>query len=248
MSHRRLRRFLHLERPRTPGAPDAPSEPGHAAGRIDAVQRPGGAGPPAPARTGARLDRFGPEPEPVIELAETAGRLPFSRCLGCGQDAHALATTCPGCGARLDTPEQRAHDERLWAELQQASAREAAAAQALRAARAREDDEATRARRALAEAMAREIGARERRRLDGGLDWGERWRPRDATPLGLRLLRALPPGWRVPAAVTAAVTVLGLALAGLAGGARGPRGLLVMIAAAVVVLLVTPRGDLRRWW
>jgi hypothetical protein len=164
----RLRRFLHIERART---------------------KPPGAAPPS----GADLDRFGPEPPPTIELLETAsGERPFTRCMRCGMDHGVFATApqgapseergfaagagleCTGCGASLDTEAQRDFNERLWARRQDEAAREAAASEVLRAARAEADAEVVRARRALGETLAREVGERERRRLDAELGGGGR--------------------------------------------------------------------------
>lgn len=190
-----LRRFLHLERPRDRAAPDpapAPDAAGRAA-RFEAVQRPDAAPAEAAPATGARLERFGADPGPSLQLLDTAGRPPFTRCLGCGMDSHALTVTCPGCGAALDTPEQRAADERLWAERVRQAEQESRDAAARREALARDEAEQAHTRRALAEAMAREVGERERRRLEAeGLGGG------GALELGARVLRALGGRWRRP--------------------------------------------------
>jgi hypothetical protein len=165
----RLRRFLHIERPRTDGA--AADDPARrdTAERFEGVERRPAAAPGPPA-TGAELDRFGPKPPPRIELLETAsGERPFTRCMRCGMDHNVRATECTGCGASLDTEPQRAFNDRLWAQRQEEAAREAAASEELRAARADADAEAARARRAMVETLAREVGERERRRLDAEL-------------------------------------------------------------------------------
>ncbi len=97
-----LRRFLRIESPRTE-RPD-PAEPSHeTAERFEGVERPGKA-PGAPRSSGADLGRFGPDPEPRIELlqADAADR-PFTRCMRCGMDHSVFATECSGCGASLDT-------------------------------------------------------------------------------------------------------------------------------------------------
>jgi ribosomal protein L37E len=166
----RLRRFLHIERSRA----DAPgSDPDDAtARRIGGVEQPAGA-PGAPARSGAHLDRFTPPPPASIELDRPeAGQRPFTRCQRCGMDHHVGVDACTGCGARLDTAEVRAANDRLWQERLAESAREAEADAARRAARAEADAEAAREQRAAAEAMAREIGEAERRRLDRELGPG----------------------------------------------------------------------------
>ncbi|ABC80066.1 hypothetical protein [Anaeromyxobacter dehalogenans] len=187
----RLRRFLHLERPRDGGAaPDPATGAADRAARFGAVQPPGPAAA-GPSATGARLERFGAEPEPALQLLDRGDRLPFTRCLRCGMDSHALAVECPGCGAALDTPEQRAADERLRVERARQAGEEARAAAARREAFAREEAEEAGARRALGEALAQEVGERERRRLEAeGLGGGP-----GPLELGARVLRALGARW-----------------------------------------------------
>ncbi|GAO03247.1 hypothetical protein [Anaeromyxobacter sp. PSR-1] len=188
----RLRRFLHLERPRDGGAAPDPA-PGAAdrAARFGAVQRPGAEPEDAPV-TGAKLERFGAEPEPALQLLDRGDRLPFTRCRRCGMDSHALAVECPGCGAALDTPEQRAADERLRVERARQAEEEARAAAARREALARAEAGEATSRRALGEALAREVGERERRRLEAeGLGGGP-----GPLELGARVLRALGTYWR----------------------------------------------------
>ncbi len=174
----RLRRFLHLERPRAErpdGAGDADATPGTVE-RFGGVERPGGAGPSAPRSSGADLDRFGPEPEPSIELVEAdAGERPFTRCMRCGMDHNVFATECTGCGASLDTEDQRAFNEQLWMRRQQDAAREAAAAAERRELQARAEAELAASRRAMGEELAREVARRERERLGAegiGRGWG----------------------------------------------------------------------------
>ena len=163
----RLRRFLHIERSRT-SAPEA--EPDAAiARRIEGLERPTAA-PGAPARSGAVLDRFA---APALELAPAAaGERPFTRCPRCGMDHHLAAKECTQCGARLDTAEVQAFNEALWQERLAQAAREAAADEERRAARAEAEEQAARDRRAAAEGLAREVGAQERRRLDAELGPG----------------------------------------------------------------------------
>jgi hypothetical protein len=168
----RLRRFLHIERSRAEAASPADA-PGDAAGRIGNVEasRPA----PAPAGSGAELGRFGPAP--VALQDPSPGERPFTRCAACGMDHSLLARECAGCGAPLDTDAQRAFNEALWARRREEAAREEAAAAERRAARAEADAELARARRAMGEALAREVGDRERRRLEEaglgrpGLSW-----------------------------------------------------------------------------
>lgn len=147
----RLTRFLHLERPRPArGAEDGPP----------------GAAPAPPAGSGAALGRFGAEPASLELHRPGEGERPFTRCMRCGMDHHRSVTECTGCGAPLDTDAQREANERLWAGRREEAAREGAAAAEREAARAREAAGLDEARRAMAEELAREVGERERRRLD----------------------------------------------------------------------------------
>lgn len=233
----RLRRFLHLERarPARPAA-DSPRE-GDAAtgGRIAGLERPRApAAGGATSRTGARLERFGPEREPSLELDETEGRRAFVRCHRCGGDSNVFATACQGCGENLDTPEQHEFDERFWAARQAEADQEARVAREREEQRARAEAEEAQARRSTAEALAREVGDAERRRL-GALGDGARSGPWQ--PLGLRLVR------RAVADERWHPLVLGL-LAGLAaivlgyGVHRGSGTVAVAGAVALIALLV----------
>jgi hypothetical protein len=232
----RLSRFLHLERARS--GRDAPGEPAGGdpatAERFEGVQRPG-RGPAAPRSSGADLERFGPEPPPRIELLETASNAqPFTRCMRCGMDHGVFATACTGCNASLDTAEQRAFNERLWARLQEEAAREARAAAERRALADRDQAELARAQRAMGEALAREVAERERWRLGGGAPLGDSGYL--GPPLGLRLLRALPDWrWQLGAVAGGVAVVGGLAALGM----RGHPGAL-LAAILLGILLVVP--------
>ncbi len=194
----RLRRFLRIERPRADRADEAGASP-ETAERFEGVERPG-RGPGAPRASGADLGRFGPDPEPRIELVQAdAAERPFTRCMRCGMDHNVFATECSGCGASLDTEAQRDFNERLWARRQEEAAQEARAEAERRAMAARSEAELAVARRAMGEELAREVGDAERFRLGreglgGGWD-GVAGRGYGGPPLGWRLLRALP-DWR----------------------------------------------------
>lgn len=118
-------RFLRLERPRdaAPGRVD-PLAHDERFERVESGQAPlAHAGrPPQPG-----MERFRPPPERPLETAEVPeGAQPFARCARCGADSSLYSTSCERCGARLDTPEQRRFNERLWAERQaEAAARPA---------------------------------------------------------------------------------------------------------------------------
>ena len=250
----RLRRFLHLERARSEGPDDAPPDgsPGTAE-RFGAVERPGER-PGAPRSSGADLDRFGPEPEPKIELveADSADR-PFTRCMRCGMDHNVFATECSGCGASLDTEPQREFNETLWARRQEEAAREKRADAERREQAARAEAELAASRRSMGEELAREVGRLERRRL--GMDdplgggWGGLGDGSDGgsggPPLGLRLLRALPDWrWQV-GAIAVGVGVVG----GLFAFGRDGHPVALFTAMFLVVVLAVPRWRTgRRWW
>jgi len=235
----RLSRFLHLERAR-PERPDAsaarPAEGTEE--RIAAVERPG-PGPAGPARhqTGASLERFGPEPDPGIELVETDGRRPFIRCRRCCTDNNVFATSCQGCGLSLDTPEQREFDERFFAAREAEGERERRAEAERQELKARALAEEAHARRAMGEAIAREVGESERRRLDGW--WGPDRATVPRTCLGLRLARMLPdPRWHWPTFLCAALLGGGLAIYGYR-----QHSMAFVVGLLVLVLTLLPLPD-----
>src|SRR5512133_821146 len=179
----RLPRFLRIERPRSERRDDVDPSP-ETAERFGGVERPGPR-PGAPRSSGADLGRFGPEPEPRIELLQTdAADRPFTRCMRCGMDHNVFATECSGCGASLDTEPQREFNERLWAQRQEQEARDARVEAERRAAAARAEAELSAARRAMGEELAREVGRRERRRLGMDEGWGGVDDGGDGAPLG----------------------------------------------------------------
>lgn len=168
----RLRRFERLERARA-ALPDG-DEPPDAGSRFEGLE-PGGVLPGDPPVPAGAADRFRAPPDRPPELAPSAaGEQPFLRCARCEADNARHAERCTHCGAELRTGEQRAFNDRLWA----ARREEAAALERenlSRLAEARQAEEAAaRARREAAELLAREVGRRERERLDregGPPDW-----------------------------------------------------------------------------
>lgn len=211
MADDRFKRFLHLERPRKPGA-DAPRDQGPSTGgRFGSLEE---RKPPAAAATVSEghLDRFRPAAERPLEVVQAAaGELPFTRCAGCQMDHNRAATFCANCGADLRTEEQRAFNARLAEERRAQGAVEAAQVAELERARQDAELDAAKAKRAMAETLAREVGNAERRRLDaeglgdfgapprggwgsGGWDegWGGSWGRRRGWGHGLGLL-----GWLV---------------------------------------------------
>ena len=237
----RLSRFLHLERAR-PGRPDGPAARSAEAAteeRIAAVERPGDrpAGADRP-RTGASLERFGPEPDPGIELVEADGRRPFIRCRRCSMDNNVFATACQGCGLSLDTAEQREFDERFFAAREAEGERERRAQAEREELRARAEAEEARTLRAMGEAIAREVGESERRRLDGW--WGPGGAGGQRMTLGERLVNLIPEErWRFPAFVGAVLGAGAVLLAGVF--AHSNPVLLAGIALLLALFLRLPR-------
>lgn len=189
----RLRRFLHLERPRSApvdpeiapssrarfGAVDATADelaatPAPAAERSPAEAPPTGGTGRDGAGEGASMDRFR---EPVARAPDVAkpapDSQPFVRCYKCETDNTVYAERCSTCSAQLDTPEQRRFNEALWTERQQQARQLEDEVRRLREASARAEEEAYRARRQMGELIAREVGRQERDRLarDEGRGW-----------------------------------------------------------------------------
>jgi hypothetical protein len=219
MGSERRDRFLKLERAR-PDGPEAPD--------------------PVPA---SATDRFREPPEPPPEPVRAGGvEQPYRRCAICQADSHRQATACSHCGSPLDTPEQRAFNERHWAERQAQDEAARRERNEREAAAQREAADLARQRREIGEQLAR----RERERVDAqfpdGPLGGGRLGRQDTT--GMRLLRLLPgTGWRI----AAACVLFGLPLL-LLLFARGMPQLVGMILLGVVVTLFSPvRQRDRRW-
>lgn len=194
----KLRRFLHLERPRgSPIEPDVAPTARERFGAVDstadeleAVQaaeataatgdsaRTGAAatgGASAAARSGP-ADRFREPPARAPDVASPApGAQPFVRCYRCETDNSVYAERCSTCSAELDTPEQRRFNEALWTERQHQARELEDEVRRLREASAKAEEEAYRARREMGEVIAREVGRQERDRLDRDGWQGDRW-------------------------------------------------------------------------
>jgi hypothetical protein len=219
MGSERRDRFLKLERARPDG---------------------GGAPDPVPASS---TDRFREPPERPPEPVRPNGvAQPYVRCVHCQMDNTVYAHACQNCGGELDTAEQRAFNERHWAERQ---AQDEAARQERNAREEgaqREAADVARQRREIGEQLAR----REKERVDAQFPDG----PLGGGPMmqretvGMRLLHLLPgTGWRI----AAACVVFGLPLLLLVAG-RGLAQLVGMVLLGVVVVLFSPvRQRSRRW-
>ncbi len=259
MADDRRRRFSQIERPRGAGA--EPPAGGPAAGpRFGALEEAAPPAPPAPVSP-VHTDRFRPAAERPLEVEDRGeASQPFVRCARCETDSSRYAARCTTCGEPLDTDEQRAFNARLWAERRAVEEAEAADRAGREAALDQAREEAAAARRAMAESLAREVGERERRRLDGasfgeptfgpsgdgGGTWGQgRWGDGGlggGLPPGLRLLQALPAPWGVVAGVAAVALAAGLYLLRPVAG---------LVAGMILISLLTPGGwrwRRRRWW
>ena len=175
-----------------------------------------------------------------------AGAQPFTRCAECETDNTRYAESCQNCGARLDTPAQRAFNERLWAARQAEATAERQALAEREAARQRQAADDARMRREVAEEMAR----RERDRVDAELPDGPFGQGPVEAPggtrdtAGMRLLRMLPGvRWRIAAAVVGIGLPLLLVLFG-----RGQIQVAGMMLLGIVFALFSPgRRRYRRW-
>ena len=103
-------RFRQLEGPRS----DAPSEPANTrtSERFDALLAPGEKPPPS-----RPSSAFRPAPEHPMSIsvdAEGFKAVPRNDCPHCERPNNLFDRRCVNCGARLDTPEVRAYNEKLW--------------------------------------------------------------------------------------------------------------------------------------
>ena len=164
---------MKLERARPAGAasPDPLPEEGRfeqmgGDGKDPSVPAPR---PGAPSIPSSSTDRFRPAAERPLEVAEDRpGAQPFTRCFTCETDNTVHATHCSHCGVELDTPAQRAFNEKFWARRQAESEAERRAAADIQKAREEQAVEQARMKREVAIEMAR----RERDRLDAELPDG----------------------------------------------------------------------------
>jgi hypothetical protein len=192
----------------------------------------------APQHEVATAARFRGEPS-GIALEPDFGDQPFLRCPRCEADNTRYAERCQNCQERLTGEDVRAWNAQLWA------ARKAAAVATPEPAQVAQPLTAE-AQRLLGEAIAREVGARERARLS----W---WSPdtaRDATPAGMRLLAMLPTR-RARAMVGAAALVMFVAgaLVALAPGHHpAVRGAGLVVSMLLLVLFTPNLPRRRRWW
>lgn len=192
----------------------------------------GAEGPPHEVANAAR---FRGEPSGMA-LEPDFGEQPFLRCPRCEADNTRYAERCQNCQAPLTGEDVRAWNEQFWAARQAADVGKAEAVQPL----------TPEAQRLLGEAIAREVGERERARLSW---WGSET-AHDSTPFGLRLLALLPTRRaRVMVAAAAIATFAASALAALDGSHRPALRGAGLVVSMLLLLLFTPNlPRRRRWW
>ena len=148
-----LPRFQRLERSRPEQGP-ARSATGERFGAIEPAA-------PLPEVHPGALERFAPPVEPPLELAPRSDAQPFVRCPACGADSAPGARRCQ-CGTALDTLEAVAFNAELWDRHRSEQAAHETLHQRTREAELEAASRLQQERRALGEAIAREIAARER--------------------------------------------------------------------------------------
>jgi hypothetical protein len=158
-----LTRFQRLERSRR-----ADSGERHRTGeRFQAIEPEA----PIPEVHGAGLERFAPPVGPPLELQQRSDAQPFVRCPACGVDSPVGARRC-GCGTALDTLEAVAFNTALWDRHREEVARHEGDRQRVRSEEFEEARHLQEERRALGEALAREIAVREGASRSGFPAWG----------------------------------------------------------------------------
>jgi hypothetical protein len=155
-----LNRFRQLEGPRS----DAPDAPAHTptSDRFDVVLAPGEK-PPA----GRPSSAFRPPAEGHSSIAVDAEgfkAVPRNDCPRCERPNNLFDRKCVNCGARLDTPAARSHNEKLWRASQPESEQEGPAPELpIPGAEPLSPPQEAARRTALEELAAREMGRRPRR-------------------------------------------------------------------------------------
>jgi len=201
---------------------------------LERPHRPGD----APKHEVATTGRFAGEP-PTMALERDFGDQPFLRCPRCEADNSRYAERCQNCQTSLTGEDVRAWNEKLWAERKAQALLERASA-----AEARGADTRMRQNQLLGEALAREVGARERARLFWWSDGTY-----DSTPIGVRLLSLLPTaGARLLAGGLAFALFIGSVWTAVAAHGHPKLQSAGIVAALTVIVLFTPNVPRRRWW
>jgi len=187
----------------------------------------------------ATTGRFTGEP-PTMVLERDFGEQPFVRCPGCEADNSRHAERCQNCQKPLTGGEVRAFNERLWAERKAQQLLE-------QGAKLDAQDPAAKMRQnqLLGEALARQVGERERARLSWMSDGMS-----DPTPIGVRLMSFLPSaGARRVAGGVAFSLFVGSTWTAIAAHGHPKLQSAGIVAALAVIVLFTPNLPRRsRWW
>lgn len=165
----RFNRFLHLERDRGATGGDPPKSEVPASSREErfGALETAQAAPDAVGTAGGHLARFDEAAaKGAMQLDEKrAEDQPFVRCAKCEGDNNKFAHECVHCHNDLHCAEQRAFNEKLWAELREAREAERAAHAERRRAEAEQSAQLAKERREGFEQMARDVAAQTRQRL-----------------------------------------------------------------------------------
>ena len=195
---------------------------------LERPHRPGD----APRHEVATKARFTGEPS-GIALEPDFGEQPFLRCPRCEADNSRYAERCVNCQGPLTGEEVRAWNERLWTERKAQQAQE----------RTRMEESLLQQNRKLGEALAREVGERERSRLSW---WSS---GDDLTPVGMRLLSLLPTTRaRVLAGSMALATFFGAVITAFVARKHPMLQGAGFVVGLVLLVLFTPNTRYRRWW
>jgi hypothetical protein len=160
MDDETLNRFRQLEGPRS----DAADEPAHSptSDRFDVVLAPGEKPP-----LGRPSSAFRPPTEGHMSIsvdAEGFKAVPRNDCPSCERPNNLFDRKCVNCGARLDTGEARAYNEKLWRASQPESGQQGSASELpVPGGKPLSPQQEAARRAALEELAAREMGRRPRR-------------------------------------------------------------------------------------
>src|SRR5438067_574222 len=199
------------------------------------LERPHGESLAPPAEVATRKRFEGGESGIGVEL--DFGEQPFLRCPACEADNGRHAEKCINCQRPLQTAEVRAWNAAFWEKRKAEKPPEMPPLP-----HSVPLDEAN---RKLAEALAREVGERERARLS----WWSALGPYDSTPLGFRLLgRIANANIRFAATAGLLAAFVGAAIVALAARQHPLLQVGGVIVSLLLLALFTPNVRRRRWW
>jgi hypothetical protein len=232
-------RFQGLERPRTAaGQGESPLvNKGRFADAPSGVTPPEASTAPEP-QFGVRFS------EPPLALDDSASKgatagseaAHFLRCAYCQRDNGRFDVVCATCKVPLDTPEQRAFNEQLWAARREQE--QATAAELSRAREVAQSEEAA-PQRAMGVAIAHEVAQREHQQLAGA---------DPQASLGVRLLRCMPDSRTQVAAAFTLVLLGSHALWSLVLESRSPSAWIDrLVLLGLAALFIPPRYRWRSW-